>query len=193
MKTLTWKSKTGRSIELKATCKTYIGTNEYDLDGYMIPREETITKANLELYVDGKKIDSCNDTNFWNVIESTDGSYKKIWGLSHKVTVALDDEQAELVQQFLDKVIEDGKEENVKEKEEEDVVKALVQEIKSAEEIVKQAEKQGPIMTATETAKYLRNYNNLYNEGEEGYLPEMITLEEYEAAKAVLANKGSSS
>lgn len=53
-------------------------------------------------------------------------------------------------------------------------------------QIIKQCEKQEKLYTKEEAAKKRRDYNNLYNEGGEGYVPHFYTIEEYEFAKTKL-------
>lgn len=64
--------------------------------------------------------------------------------------------------------------------------KELQRKIKMAKRTIEKAEKQDKIRTAAETRKYLRNLNNVLNEGGEGWLPKLVTLEEYEEAKNFL-------
>lgn len=60
------------------------------------------------------------------------------------------------------------------------------EEIARLEKIIAKAEKQAEIPTKAEKAEQLRAYNNLHNEGGEGYVPWIVSLEEYEAAKEEL-------
>lgn len=58
------------------------------------------------------------------------------------------------------------------------------EEIAEAKEIVKKAEKIGikNLMTEAEYRQWRTNYNNIMNEGGEGYIPRRITKEDYEWA-----------
>ena len=64
-------------------------------------------------------------------------------------------------------------------------------ERKSAEHIIAKAEKEikahGKLMTAKEIRVWNENYNNVMNEGGEGYIPSHVSQEEYERAKKVIA------
>lgn len=53
-------------------------------------------------------------------------------------------------------------------------------------QIIEQCEKQEKLYTKEEAAKKRRDYNRLYNEGGEGYVPHFYTIEEYEFAKTKL-------
>lgn len=57
------------------------------------------------------------------------------------------------------------------------------EEIAHLEKIIAKAEQQAEIPTKEEKAEQLRAYNNLHNEGGEGYVPWIVSREEYQAAK----------
>lgn len=63
---------------------------------------------------------------------------------------------------------------------------------KEAQKIIEAAEREiassGKLMTAAEVSVWKRNYNNVVNEGGEGYVPTRISQEQYEYAKAKIAN-----
>lgn len=71
-----------------------------------------------------------------------------------------------------------------KEKEKEREIKKCENLIAKCEEAIKN---QGRLKTKDEAKKWLRNYNNVMNEGGEGFLPRVYTQEEYEVAKKRLA------
>lgn len=158
-----------------------------DLDGDIISMgKEPYTKANLELWVDGKKIDSCWNTAFWQIIDAQ--GMKKVWGLP----VGMSAEQAIKVDEFLKAIIEDGKSPEVKEHEHNKMAAEKTEEIKRAKTIIEKSEKtyknqDGTLMTSAQAKEWKRQYNNLHNEGGEGYVPEIITQEMYDDAKATLA------
>ena len=62
-------------------------------------------------------------------------------------------------------------------------------ERKHAEYVIAECEKRlehGALKTRAEAKIWLENYNNAMNEGGEGFLPKVWTVEDYEEAKAVL-------
>ena len=67
-----------------------------------------------------------------------------------------------------------------------------VAEIARAKEIIRRAEttairnKDGSLMTNKESKLWKKNYNDTYNEGGEGYVPEVITAEMLEWAEKVM-------
>lgn len=50
--------------------------------------------------------------------------------------------------------------------------------------VIEGCEKQGKLYTTEEANKLRESYNNLYNEGGEGYVPHFYTIAEYEYAKS---------
>lgn len=65
-------------------------------------------------------------------------------------------------------------------------------ERKNAEYVIAECEKileHGALKTRAEAKIWLENYNNVMNEGGEGFLPKVWTVEDYEEAKAVLGRK----
>lgn len=64
--------------------------------------------------------------------------------------------------------------------------KEIEESITEYRQIVEQCEKQEKLYTKEEAVKKRRDYNNLYNEGGEGYVPHFYTIEEYEFAKTKL-------
>ena len=180
---IAWTGKNGNQIELRATCKTEMIDDTIDADGYKINvGKRPSTSAMLELWVDGKKVDDCWNTAFWRMID-LDNGLKKVWGLK----LAMNAERAEEVQRFLDDVIESGKTSEVKEVEAKKAAEETAREIADAKAIIEKADKQSEIMTNAEYARWRRHYNNINNEGGEGYIPDLITVEQLERAKKILA------
>lgn len=184
MKTLTWTGSKGNKIELRAECRTILVDNVVDLDGDVyVSGKRTHVEANLELWADGKKFDSSSDINFWRIIDAKDG-LKKIWGLK----VLMTPEQAEIVDTFLKGVIADGKAPEVVESEKVEADTRKAERKATAQAIVNEAATYTtPLMTDAEYKVWRRNYNNLHNEGGEGFIPELVTVELLEEAKKILA------
>ena len=183
-KSISWTGSKGNKIELRARCATTMKEKTADLDGDIVTLgKEPQTAANLELWVDNKKVDSCWNINFWQVIDTRQG-IKKIWGLP----IGMSDTQAEIVEKFLKDVIESGKSEEVKTFEDEKNATETAERKAEAQKIVDDAAKYtSPLMTNAEYKAWRKRYNDINNEGGEGYIPELITAEQLEYAKKVLA------
>lgn len=183
MKCLKWTGKNGNELELRAKCKIEMVDKIVDADGHkVLIGKEKGEKALLEFWADGKRMETCNgDINWWRIIDN--GNLKQIWGLRK---LGFTPEQAEVIQEFLNSVIETGKAEGVVEVEKEDEKLENERRVKMAEDIMKKAAKQGKVMTADEYEIWRLNYNNIANEGGDGYIPETVTVEELEWAKTIL-------
>lgn len=182
MTNLNWIGSKGQSIELRAECKTEMVKTKVDLDGHIFEGEEKpLTTANLELYVDGKKVDSCQDINFWKVIETSNG-IKKIWGLN----VGMSSEQAVIVENFLNEIIKNGKSVEVIESEKIEAAKETAENVENANKTIAKYESQTLKMNKKQYQEWKINYNNINNEGGEGYVPHLITTEQYEYAKSII-------
>lgn len=185
MKTLTWTGSRGNAIELRAECKIEMAETEINLDGHVFDgKKEPTIRANLELYVDGKKVDSCWNTNFWRIIKFDDNGLKKVWGLKLTMTA----EQAVLVEKFLNEVIESGKSTEVVENEKTEIKNKKAEELENAKRIIADYENQNVRLTNAEYKQWRINYNNANNEGGEGYIPTLITTEQYNCAKEIITS-----
>lgn len=186
-KSISWTGRTGRKLELRARCETTMVAHPIDLDGDILPgTPEPVEDAMLEFWADGKKMDICRDTNFWRFIDIPDG-LKKIWGLCCAVVP----EQAERIDAFLKDVIAQGTSEDVKTYRAEQEAEKATKSIAHAEAVIAAAEKtqknpEGSLMTRAEARDWKRRYNNLHNEGGEGYIPNVITVEDVAEANKIL-------
>lgn len=69
--------------------------------------------------------------------------------------------------------------------------KRIAAEVEHAKKVIEKAEntvrnEDGSLMTRQEKRSYLKKYNDFYNEGGEGYLPEVIAKEDVEEANKIL-------
>jgi hypothetical protein len=188
MKQITWTGKAGNEITLKASCSITMQNKTADLDGDIITigKKETVD-AQLELWVDGKKIKECTDINFWEIVDNKETGLKKIWGLP----VAMEEGQAKEVEAFLFSVIENGKTEDARAFEEKEAVAKKEEDIAEAKLIIEKSKKtyknsDGTLMTMDEAKKWMKRYNDLHNEGGDGYIPEIITEEQVQYAMSIL-------
>lgn len=180
----------GTEITLVAEYSEAMEEEISDSDGYKItlsPRP--VKRGSLKAYIDGKLVNSCSSPESWRLFDTTNekalaaGCTKGIYGIK----VALTEANAALYKEWIDRIIEEGMTEEVREYRAEKARKAKEYEKASALNYIARAEKYmesgNDLMTAEEYRKWARNYNNAANEGGDGYVPELPTKEGYEAAK----------
>ena len=187
---INWTGKKGNQIELRAECNITLDDRRVDLDGDVITLGQgTKTRANLELWVDSVKMDSSWDINFWQLIDIPGHpELKKVWGLK----LAVDLERAAKVEEFLKSVIEAGKSDEVKAYDQSKREHRDMEMLQDAKRTVARAEhtrrnNDGSLMTRAQAKAWRTNYNNIVNEGGEGYIPEIITAEDVAWAEQVLS------
>jgi hypothetical protein len=176
--TFTWFGSKGNKIELSAEYTAVVKKEILSDDGYEWETNDLVTsvKANLIILVDGKEIDSCQDKNFWTVIDTNIDGVKRIWGCNK---IGFNAEVAAQVEEFFENVIAAGKSEEVIALETAEKEKVKAEMLADAQEIIRLANKQERIMTETEAREWREQYNNLHNEGRSGYVPTIITQEAY--------------
>ena len=146
-------------------------------------KREIVKKAMLTAYIDGKKHDSCTNVNFWSIIDVQPG-IKKIWGIHN---IAFTPERAAEIEAFLASVIEDGRDNEAEEIRAEKKAEETQEQVKAAEDTIARAEAQADIPTRAEAQRRMKEYNDINNEGGSGYVPYIVSREEYERAKAIIA------
>ena len=65
--------------------------------------------------------------------------------------------------------------------------KEIEKKIKAAKETIEKAEAQEDIPTRAEAQRRMKEYNDINNEGGFGYVPYIVSREEYEEAKTIIA------
>ena len=188
-KTYKWNLRDGREVTLEAEYSDHVAPVVVDLDGDVVGTGKKEIRKNCKLiaYIDGKRYDSCSDSNFWETIDTRQPGIKRIWGIKN---IGFTADRAIEIQEFLNSVIEEGRSEDVKlflaEREAEKNAAA----VKKAMDIIKKAETQQDIPSQAEASRRMRRYNDIMNEGGEGYVPYIISREEYEEAKRIISEYG---
>lgn len=182
-KTFEWTLSDGRHGKIVATYNEIMQAKTLDADGVKVEvaPEPTTVDCDMVAYIDGAKIDSCDNVNFWKLINVKDA--KKIWGLP----IGFLGETADKYEAFLAELFESGKSEEVKAYYAKRNEEKRLKEIAKAKAIIAKAEGQKDIPTAAEAKARREQYNRIHNEGGEGYVPTWITKEEYNNAKALIA------
>lgn len=190
MKTLALTSESGKVLELRARCTITLVDDIRDLDGdTMNFGTKTQTDAMLEVYFDGKKIDSSWDVNFWSLIDvSSKPGYKRIWGIEK---VLFTPERAQEVESFLKNIISEGTEPAVNEKQTADADAKKSEKIEAAKSVISQSKTtihnpDGTLMTRAQASTWKYRYNQINNEGGDGFVPDVVTIEDIAWANSVL-------
>jgi len=163
-----------RTLQIgKATIK--IEMNYYydtvDLDGHVSTSKRIVKLVNAELWADNKLIQESRDS----LIYLSDGKtrFNNIYITEQtgiKIIEAIGEMHIELSKSFtLDTTTQE------------------IEEIDEAKKIMAEVEKRKtPILSSEEETKWRINYNNINNEGGEGYIPNRITIEDIERAKLII-------
>jgi len=161
-----------------------------DLDGDKLDMgRKQSTEAMLEMFVDGIKTDSCWNTAFWRTISITKmPGYKKIWGIEK---VAFTDDRAVEIDAFLKSVIAEGTEPAVVETQTADAEADKAEKIESAKSVITESKTticnpDGTLMTRAQASAWKHRYNQINNEGGEGFVPVIVTVEDVALANSIL-------
>jgi hypothetical protein len=186
MKVVEYTSPTGAAVRIEIEYSKQYKDIEHDLDGDIIIIREIVESQSTKVFINGElkakdyaptevKEKSCNPSYanipIGSVVVSGNGTFVCINGHTEEIMTAYREAIAE------------GTSEECKAEEK----KEHQAEIERAKELISKAESQDKIMTKAECKEWIRNYNNLYNEGGEGYVPTLITKEQYESAKQLVA------
>jgi hypothetical protein len=186
-KTYEWNLTDGRKITLEAEYEETVRDKVVNLDGDICNTgdREIVTDAMLIAYIDGKQFDFTRYVNFWEIVDADKHrKIKKIRGIKQ---IAFTEERAKEIEAFLTNVIEEGRDEEAQKIRDMENEKKKKNEIEEVKRIIEKAEKQKDIPNRAEAERRMKRYNDINNDGGEGYVPYIISLEEYEYAKEKLA------
>lgn len=186
MKRYEWKLTDGRTVTLEAEYSETVRDEIVNLDGDICEtgKREIVKTAMLTAYIDGEKFDSCWETAFWKTIDTCMNGIKKIWGIKQ---IAFTEERAAEIEAFFAEVIEAGRNAEAQQIRADAKAAEIAEEIADAEQIIAKAEAQQDIPDRAEAQRRMKRYNDINNEGREGYVPYIVSREEYEYAKMKLA------
>ena len=179
MKEFTWTLKDGRKAKLVATYSATVAKETIDLDGDKFEIDKNIIKEEGEIiaYVEGVEVDHCYraDKSSWELIYSSSTGCKWISGLEK---IGFNEETAKKVEEFLKSVREEGSDkEAVKDRNAEEA-KKIEEDIDFWSKAVARGEAQTKMMTTAERDAWEKEFNEIYNEGGEGFVPHYISVEE---------------
>lgn len=167
-------------------------TEEKYMDGFGLGGKEVLTTSIVEIIANGRVVSKGYFAKTYEYNELTDTFYergnldktKKYTTVGDRA-ITVGDEAGKLI----NATIEELKRELAAEFEIETAdQKQEKEEIEEAKAIVKLAEKEGleNLMSDAELKVWRKQYNDLHNEGGEGYIPTKVSKESYERALTIL-------
>ena len=183
--TFEFKLKGGSVCTIEVTYECIMGNEIVDADGDKIildPKPTDVGRCQMVAYVDGRKVDSSKNSAFWRLVDTPEGM-KKIWGL--KIGFS-NSEDAERYEKWISGIIESGKTDEVRAYEKAEKEVKIKEKLERAKKTIIKAERQKDIPTKAEAKRRMKQYNDVMNEGGEGYVPCIISLDEYEHAKEIV-------
>lgn len=189
--TFEFKLRSGSTCTIKAEYECVMKSQTIDADGDKITVKAKPTSAgrcNMVAYVDGKKVDDCRNPEGFKLIDATGHpGVKKPWGL--RVCIANKEDQ-ERYEKWISEIIDGGKSDEVKAYEKAEKEKQIKEKVEDAKKTIAKAESQKDIPTKEEAKRRMKQYNDSMNEGGDGYVHYIISIEEYEYAKKVVEMYG---
>lgn len=181
----------GSNFRIEIDYHHYMQKQTAWLDGDILEMgEKPLELVNARLYVDDELKYSSNVVSGYGLKLSED--IRTIKGYKARTVHALklaiiNPEVWEKYEEWLEEVIKDGTEPEVKEFQKREKEKAAAEELEYAKEVVSLAESQKDIPSREEARRRMKWWNDTYNEGGEGFVPTIINIEQYKKAKNVIA------
>lgn len=181
----------GSNFRIEIDYHHYMQKQTAWLDGDILEMgEKPLELVNARLYVDDELKYSSNVVSGYDLKLSED--IRTIKGYKVRTVHALklaiiNPEVWEKYEVWLEEVIKDGTEPEVKEFQKREKEKAAAEELEYAKEVVRIAESQKDIPSREEARRRMKWWNDTYNEGGEGFVPTIINIEQYKKAKNVIA------
>lgn len=180
----------GSNFRIEIDYHHYMQKQTAWLDGDILEMgEKPLELVNARLYVDDELKYSSNVVSGYDLKLSED--IRTIKGYKVRTVHALklaiiNPEVWEKYEEWLEEVIKDGTEPEVKEFQKREKEKAAAEELEYAKEVVSLAESQKDIPSREEARRRMKWWNDTYNEGGEGFVPTIINIEQYKKAKNVI-------
>ena len=176
--TLEWQGEKGM-IRLEASYQAMLQEKTNNLDGDICPtgKLEIVERASLTAYFNDKRLDDSWNPVFWKVMESSVPGVYQIRGISK---IGIRAEMREKVQQFLADAIAEGTPVSVRAFRLDHQIKQVRCDLTSHQNTLQKIDMQKDLPTRQEARRRMKAYNNLYNEGGEGYVPRIYSAEERE-------------
>lgn len=175
----------GTELLLEAKINSEIRESEIDMDGFVF-------KGDLKLYEssdytikkDDKVVARGDLKNTVNWPRET--TYQGYTGIVFGQVLISKESFEKIKTAYEESLTEEHSKSDVKAYIEKHDAEKKEHELNRAKSIIAAAEKQVQIPTRAELKEIQEKWNNIYNEGCEGYVPQMITKEEYDSALKTL-------
>lgn len=180
---------TGKELLLEADVESRLFTEEHDLDGYKVAGDTKLLEySDYRVIYNGKVVARGSlEYSIFAAKEATSHGYTGIGFKADPQNILISKESFEAIKTAYEEAIsKEHSKPEVKEFIEKKEAEEKAWQIAHAKDIVKKAEAQKSIPTAAELRRIQKEWNDVYNEGGEGYVPQMITREQYEGALKVL-------
>ena len=194
VKKVNWISEASNAqVEVKITVSKEVKEVVSFSDGWNIPMgTEIVNFKEITISANGKFVESSHANP--EIVDRANGVYARIYSRAgiheeqyNLIMAAITEAEAELEAQFAaenEEVATAEKERLIAEE-----VKATEIRVERAERMVKEAAAREIILTDKEEEVWRENYNNIMNEGGEGYVPQRVTKESLAWANRILGNE----
>ena len=179
----------GKELLLEADVESRLFTEEHDLDGYKVAGSTKLLEDSRYSISKNGKVVVRGDLEY-SVFAAREETYRGYTGIGFNgdpQNILISKESFEAIKTAYEEAIsKEHSKPEVKEFIEKKEAEEKAWQIAHAKNIVKKAESQESIPTEAELRMIQKEWNDVYNEGGEGYVPQMITKEQYEDALNVL-------
>lgn len=181
-RTFEWQAANGQTARIEVEYECRLDDTELDADGWKIKGgKELFEHGDLVAYLGDKVLGRCNMPMFWGLISTSRGK------MIHGAEVGFRrDADAARYAEWIAQVKADGETAEAKAYKQAQAKQEAQRDLAEARETVRKAEAQKDIPTQAEARRRIKAYNDLYNEGGEGYVPRIITREEYDYAQEII-------
>ena len=198
MKSITLKTVKGNTVTINAYYKSeFVTETVHVLDGWEQQEGKVRRSSGYDAIIDGKVIiHSIFGIDRAQKLKADYIEKRKFpAGTSHAIidgrkSITLNETEAERYNQWVDALIAEGKCAEEIAEEEAEKKKWAEYEIESARDVIKSAEttllRSERLMTNKEAKAWQKNYNDVMNEGGEGYVPNITTKESLRYALEIL-------
>ena len=178
--TLEWQGKNG-VIRLEASYQAMLQEKTNNLDGDICytGKLEIIERASLTAYFNDKQLDSGWNPASWFLVESP---VPGVYQIRDVPKIGIQTEMREKVRQFLEDTIAQGTPVSVQAFRLDHELKQTMYDLESYQNTLKEIKAQKDLPTRQEARRRMKAYNDLYNEGGEGYVPHIYCTEERDYA-----------